>query len=231
MRDNYSLIKWGYAILFIILSIIGVCLIALNQALVALAITIGCILASVGIVLGVLTVAKREHGFSFAMRIIFSAVCLIAGVVVAVFNAGAVEIIISVSSLLLIIDASFKINTVAMCKRYSVSGWWLLLPFSVAIITTSFFLIKYTPESINAASVTLGIVFIVDALANLFSSFFNPAYERRMSVAISFNTELSTRNTDERSESTSDSETEESAEQSSDASQATDSGESATESE
>jgi uncharacterized membrane protein HdeD (DUF308 family) len=148
--------------------------------LVGLAIAIGCILAIVGIVYGALTISKKERDLIFALRIFFSAICIIAGVVTAAFNDGAVEIIVAISSLLLIIDASFKLHTTAMSKRYSLPLWWIILSISVLVIIGAFILIKYTPKKIETTSILLGIIFIADAISNLLSAFFISAYENRL---------------------------------------------------
>ena len=180
MKEKLKSVKWGYPTVFFVLTLIGICLIALNKTLIGLAIAIGCILAIVGIVYGALTISKKERDLVFALRIFFSAICIIAGVVTAAFNDGAVEIIVAISSLLLIIDASFKLHTTAMSKRYSLPLWWIILSISVLVIIGAFILIKYTPKKIETTSIVLGIIFIADAISNLLSAFFISAYEHRL---------------------------------------------------
>ncbi len=179
MLEKLKKFKWGYPLLFLILLGIGICLISMKEALIALAITIGCTVAAAGIVIGVFAIAKKERDFNFVIKIIFGSSCLVAGIVTAAFNDASVEILISIFSLLLIIDASFKINTTAMAKRYSVPLWWIILSLATLTVVGGFFLLKYTPEDIPTASLILGIVFIVDALSNLLSAFYVSAYENR----------------------------------------------------
>lgn len=179
MLEKLKNFKWGYPLLFLILLGIGICLISMKEALIALAITIGCTVAAAGIVIGVFAIAKKERGFNFVIKIIFGSSCLVAGIVTAAFNDASVEILISIFSLLLIIDASFKINTTAMAKRYSVPLWWIILSLAVLTVVGGFFLLKYTPEDIPTASLILGIVFIADSLSNLLSAFYVSAYENR----------------------------------------------------
>ena len=179
MLEKLKKFKWGYIILFLLLLGLGICLIALKETLVALAITIGCTVAVFGIVWGPVAIAKKERGFGFAIKIAFASMCLISGVVAAIFRDQSIEIIIAISSLLLIVDASFKIRTTAMAKRYSVPLWWIILSLSVITIVGGFILLKYTPERIDVSSIFLGIVFIVDSVSNLLSAFYVAAYEKR----------------------------------------------------
>lgn len=171
--------KWGYLLITIILAAVGTCLITMNDALVTLAITIGCLLVATGLVIAISALADKRRGVGFAIKITISTLCLIGGIITAIFNSASIEIIVSIFSLLLIVDASFKLNTTAMSKRYSLALWWLMLALSVSIIGGAFFMIKYTPENINTASIILGIIVIVDSIANLLNAFFITAYEKR----------------------------------------------------
>lgn len=174
--------KAGYLLIFLLLLAIGVCLIAWQNTLKGLAIAIGAILSAFGIVLAIFTLAHRERNSSYALRIFFSAICLIGGIVVIVANDKAISVIVSLSSLLLIVDASFKLNTTAMSKRYSVPLWWIILAFSVAVIAGGYYLLEVGFSDILTTSKMLGAVFTLDSVSNLLSAFFISAYERRQYV-------------------------------------------------
>ena len=163
--------KWGYIILGLMLAAVGACFISFNDALVGLAITIGSILAVFGIVFGVLTIAKKDRGVRFALKITLAIICLVAGVTTAIFNEKAVSVMVSVFSLLLIVDGSFKLNTAAMSKRYSVGGWWVMLVTSVLIILSAFILVEVGPADAIAKTVWLGVTIALDGLSNLFSAY------------------------------------------------------------
>ena len=171
--------KWGYILITLVLAAVGICLITMSDALVTLAITIGCLLAASGIVIAIFAMVDKHRGVGFAMKIFLASLCLIGGIVTAIFNSASIEIIVSVFSLLLIIDASFKLNTTVMSKRYSLTLWWVMLALSVLIISASFIMIKYTPEKINVTSLILGVIFIVDSVSNFLNAFFVTAYEKR----------------------------------------------------
>lgn len=169
----------GYVIVSITLALMGICLLAMNNALKAMAITIGCIVIAGGIALGIFALVDKRRSIGFAFKIFFAASCLVAGILTLIFNNGAAEIIIAVLALLLIIDSSFKLNTTIMSKRYLLPLWWIELALAVATIIISFIMIKFTPENLATASVIMGITFIIDAIANILSPFFIYVYRAR----------------------------------------------------
>ena len=170
--------KLGYIIIGLFLIAVGICFVAFNNSLTVLAISIGSILAASATFFGVVTIAKKDRGVRFALKIAFAIICLIAGITTAIFNEKTVGIMISVFSLLLIVDGSFKLNTAVMSKRYSVGGWWVMLITSVLIILSAFVLAKNTPSENSAATVWLGITVIVDGLSNIFSAIWTSLYEK-----------------------------------------------------
>ncbi len=170
-------IKWGYILIGLLLCTIGACFIAFNKSLSLLAITVGVALSAFGIVYGIITIAHKSRGFTFAVRIVFSIICLTSGIITAVFNKSSIDILISVFCLLLIIDGSFKLNTASMSKRFFVGGWWVMMVLALLVIASSFFLLKFTPESIKISSTVLGITIISDALANFCSTVWVTKYE------------------------------------------------------
>ncbi len=179
MLKKLKSFDWGYTVISLTLALMGICLIAMNNALKALAITVGCIVIAGGIALGVLALTDKRRSIGFAFKIFFAASCLVAGILTLIFNKGAAEIIIAVLALLLIIDASFKLNTTIMSKRYLLPLWWVELALAVATIMISFIMIKFTPENLSTASVMMGIAFIIDAIANILSPFFIYVYRAR----------------------------------------------------
>lgn len=170
--------KLGYIIIGILLIAIGVCLVAFSDSLAILAISIGALLAVSATIFGIITIAKKDRGIRFALKITLAIICLVAGITTAIFKENTVSVMVSVFSLLLIVDGSFKLNTAAMSKRYSVGGWWVMLVTSILIILSSFILAKYTPDDIAAETIWLGITVIVDGLSNIFSAIWTALYEK-----------------------------------------------------
>ena len=172
-----SKIKWGYILIGLLLCMIGVCFIAFNKSLSLLAITVGISLSLFGTVYGIITIAHKSREFTYVIRIVFSIICIISGIITAVFSKSSVDILVSVFCLLLIIDGSFKLNTATMSKRFYVGGWWVMMILALLVIASSFILLKFTPESIQTCSTILGITIIADALANFSSTIWVTKYE------------------------------------------------------
>lgn len=181
MLEKLKNFKWGYVLLGVLLIALGVCLIALRETLTYLAIAIGVVLILFAIIYGTVVLASRDRGVTFAFKVIFSVIALVAGVVVLILRSATIGVMVSVFSLLLIIDASFKVHTSAMSKRYSVPLWWIILGFAVAVIVGGYFLIISSPDtdSISVFSIWLGIVIAVDGIANILCAFYETIYEKK----------------------------------------------------
>lgn len=165
---------WGYILIAILLSLVGISFIAFGNMLETLAIIIGIVLIIFGIVFGVLTLTRDARGGIFALKVIFSVLAIVAGTVTAVLNDGAITVIADVLCLFLIVDGSFKLTTSISSKKYSVFGWWFMLMVSVSTILSAFIVTKLmTAEGDRAAlTVVLGIIILIDAVGNLVSPFF-----------------------------------------------------------
>lgn len=178
MLEKIKSVKWGYILIGLLLGAVGVCFISFNNSLEVLALTVGIILTVFGIVFGTLTIANKTRSFSFAVKIVFAVICLVCGIITMIFSSQSVPYLTAIFSLLLIIDGSFKLNTAAMAKRFSVGGWWIMMTVSVLVILSAFLLTEYkfTVEN-ELLTQLLGIVITVDAVANLFSTVWVAKYE------------------------------------------------------
>ena len=183
--------KWGYILLFIILLAAGVGFIVFKDALSTLAVVMGALIAIYGIFLATLALASKSRGARFAFKIIVSIAALIAGIITVFFRNGAMEIISSVICLVLIVDGSFKLQTTALSKRYSIIFWWFMLIPAVLSIAGGFIALRLSPsvaneEGMATVSVVIGITLIIDALANFLSSFYISKYENNMKEEIEY---------------------------------------------
>ena len=162
--------KLGYIILTVVTASMGVALLAFGaQSLDALAITIGAITALCGVVIGVFALADKARGFSFAMKVILAASMLISGVVTMITRENAINTIIGIFGLFMIIDGTLKLYTVALSIRYKAWGKYLLMSVATFVIAVGYITVRYFDISISATPYILGISFIIDSVANLFS--------------------------------------------------------------
>lgn len=190
MLQKLKEFKWGYIILTILIAAAGVCFIAFRETLSTIALIMGILLTLVGVVFGVLTIAEKRRGVSFALKIAFAVIALSCGIVTIIVHQGeAVEWLVALFGLLLVVDGSFKLQTSAMSKRYDSVAWWLVLIPAVLVIIGGFFSIRFQIsggseeellEQQAAYSVVIGVTMIIDAIANLLSPFFISYYEKKM---------------------------------------------------
>ncbi len=188
---------FGYILIGLFLLGVGILFISFNSALKALVISIGVLLALFGVIFGIITISKKDRGFLFTFKMILAVLCLVCGIVTAIMHEGAAEYVISLFSLLLTVDAAFKLNTSAMSKRYKVKLWLLMLIPSVLLIIGGYAITKFPPESSTAASVLLGILIIIDGILNIFSSVYVPKFEKKMRLEVISEYEESKKKTEE----------------------------------
>ncbi len=171
--------RWGYVLLFFVTAGIAACFFAYNnRSLDALAIAIGVLLILGAVLIAVYALAAKERGFSFALKILFAVIALIAGVTTLIARADTINAIVSVLGLIMVIDGSFKFHTTAMSKRYKTWAWVVLLVLSVLLIAGGYVTIRYLTVEQAVTVYLLGALLALDALANLFTAFCLAAYER-----------------------------------------------------
>ncbi len=197
MLEKLKTFRWGYILIAVVLAAIGVCFIVFQEALKALAITIGVLLCVFAVFFAVLAIADKKRGVGFAFKIFFAVMSLVGGVVTAVFNENSIEIIVALFALVLIIDSSFKLNTSAMSKRYKVIGWWFITVISAFSITVAFILLRFTPENQVVCSVVLGATMVLNAINNILSSFYTSVFEHHMENEITAKAEVALQESNE----------------------------------
>ncbi len=162
--------KLGYIILTVVTAAMGVALLSFGaQSLDALAITIGAITALCGIGIGVFALADKARGFSFAMKVILAASMLISGVVTMITRENAINTIIGIFGLFMIIDGTLKLYTSALSIRYKAWGKYSLMAVSTFVVAVGYITVRYFDISMSATPYILGVSFIIDSIANLFS--------------------------------------------------------------
>ena len=165
--------KWGYIFLAVLTAAISVCLFVFNNdSLDTLAITIGATVTVSAVILAALTLADKERGFRFGIKIALSVAMLICGISSMIARASVIDIIIGIFGLIIIIDGAFKFNTTALSKRTRAAFWYVLLALSATLIAGGYVTVRYLHHD-NAISVyILGLLFLVDSIANFLSAFF-----------------------------------------------------------
>ena len=184
MPEKLKSFSWGYILIGVLLSAVGILFISFQEAYGALAIAMGIILALAGIGLLVAAFVKKERDFKFALKIIISVIAIVCGIVTMITQEGAISVIANVFFLLLIIDGAFKLQLSILSRRFSFFGWWIILGLSVAVIVTAFLMSKFTPSEPATLSTLSGILILVDGILNLLAAFWSSAVNEKLTEGV-----------------------------------------------
>ena len=173
-------INWGYLLLAVLIGGAGILILVFpNKTLDAVAITVGIVTLLLGAVQAIRVLSDKKRGFKFAVGIIAASVTVIAGILCLVLHGKVKEFIPSLVCLFLVIDASFKLQTVVRARQFKSKACWALMVLSIVTITLSFITIRLEGgEDVKRILILFGLSLVADALGNLFSFFFVGVVER-----------------------------------------------------
>ena len=173
-------INWGYLWLAVLIGGAGILILAYpNKTLDAVAITVGVVTLLLGAVQAIRVLSDKKRGFKFAVGIVAASVTVIAGILCLILRDKVKEFIPSLVCLFLVIDASFKLQTVVRARQFKSKACWALMVLSIVTITLSFITIRLEGgEDVKKILILFGLSLVADALGNLFSFFFVGVVER-----------------------------------------------------
>ena len=173
-------INWGYLWLAVLIGGAGILILAYpNKTLDAVAITVGVVTLLLGAVQAIRVLSDKKRGFKFAVGIVAASVTVIAGILCLILRDKVKEFIPSLVCLFLVIDASFKLQTVVRARQFKSKACWALMVLSIVTITLSFITIRLEGgEDVKRILILFGLSLVADALGNLFSFFFVGVVER-----------------------------------------------------
>lgn len=168
--------RWGYLLISLVLCAVGLCFIIYpNNSIKIGSYIIAAAAMLVGIILAIKVLADRKRDFTFATSI-FSAILTIAcGVVALIIPNEIFKLYPMLIGLFIILDGSFKLQTVINAKRYKIKCWWLLLLFAVISIIGGFFVIRLRVDidvSYRFFSIIMGVALCSCGLQNFLSLFY-----------------------------------------------------------
>ena len=172
-------INWGYLWLAVLIGGAGILILAYpGETLDVVAITIGIVTLLLGAVQAMRVLSDKKRGFKFAVGIVAASVTAIAGALCLILRENVKEFIPSLVSLFLIIDASFKLQTVVRARQFKSKACWALMVISIVTVALSFIVIRMEGGEVKPILILFGLSLIADALGNLFSFFFVGSVER-----------------------------------------------------
>ena len=174
--------SWGVLLFALLFLAAGICLIAFpGDALKTAVLTISIITIVFGVVLILIALLDKKRQAKFFFFLLGGACALFAGIFLLIKrNDDAVLLLALFIGAVMMIDGSFKLHAAVSTKQFKNAVWWILLVLSLLTIAGGLFLIKWPPEDVKACSVMMGIFMILDAIQNVFITFYTPAVERKL---------------------------------------------------
>jgi uncharacterized membrane protein HdeD (DUF308 family) len=165
--------KWGYLLFAILFVGAGLAFLSFpDKALTYVRIGIGVtVIVFCGIYVA-LTLANRGRGFTYWSRMVMGVLGMVCGGFMIFAREKAFEYLVFVFGLYMIIDASFKLQTSILSKRYKSGMWWVMLAMSAAGIVLGTFLLRTNfdfAEKLESVSRLLGVGMMLDGAMNLLS--------------------------------------------------------------
>ena len=172
-------VNWGYLWLAALIGGAGILILAYpNKTLDVVAITIGVVTLLFGAVQAIRVLSDERRGFRFAVGIVAASIAVIAGTLCLILRDQIKAFLPSLVCLFLIIDASFKLQTVARARQFKSKACWALMVLSIVTVALSFIVIRMEGGNVKTILVLFGLALMADALGNLFSFFFIGVVER-----------------------------------------------------
>ena len=172
-------VNWGYLWLAALIGGAGILILAYpNKTLDVVAITIGVVTLLFGAVQAIRVLSDKRRGFRFAVGIVAASIAVIAGTLCLILRDQIKAFLPSLVCLFLIIDASFKLQTVARARQFKSKACWALMVLSIVTVALSFIVIRMEGGNVKTILVLFGLALMADALGNLFSFFFIGVVER-----------------------------------------------------
>ena len=174
--------SWGVLLFALLFLAAGICLIAFpGDALPTAVLTISIITIVFGVVLILIARLDKKRQAKFYFFLLGGACALFAGIFLLIKrNDDAVLLLALFIGAVMMIDGSFKLHAAVSTKQFKNAVWWILLVLSLLTIAGGLFLIKWPPEDVKACSVMMGIFMILDAIQNVFITFYTPTVERKL---------------------------------------------------
>jgi uncharacterized membrane protein HdeD (DUF308 family) len=179
--QNIKKFRWGILFLSIILCSIGICFIIYpKQSTKIASYLIGGIALCASIIQIIKILANKKRGFTFAFSLIVVIATFICAGVAFIFADVTMQFYPPIIGLIIIIDASFKLQVIVNAKRYNFKSWWFLLIFACLTILGGFLLIRtqHSEENTVLYIFILGISILLCGLQNLFSLFYQGKIEK-----------------------------------------------------
>ena len=157
-----------YSILTICLILVGaVLLIAPGIALYVVCIIFWIYMIIYGAVKIMGYFAKDAYQLAFQFDLALGIVIAIVGIVFVCRTARVVQLLSTCIGIVMLVDATFKIQTSIDSKRFGISRWWLMLILAVIVAAIGILLILMPGETTRLMVRLIGLNLCMDGILNL----------------------------------------------------------------
>mgnify|MGYP002571376495 FL=1 len=157
-----------YSILTICLILVGAVLfIAPGIALDVVCIIFGIYMIIYGAVKIMGYFAKDAYQLAFQFDLALGIVIAIVGIVFVCRTARVVQLLSTCIGIVMLVDATFKIQTSIDSKRFGISRWWLMLILAVIVAAIGILLILMPGETTRLMVRLIGLNLCMDGILNL----------------------------------------------------------------
>lgn len=161
-------IKNMYSVLTACLIIVGLVLLAIpGIALNAVCIIFGIYLIIYGVVKVIGYFAKDVYQLAFQFDLALGIVAAIVGIVFICKTSSIVQILSTCIGIVMLIDATLKIQTSLDSKRFGISSWWLMLVMAIMVAAVGIMLILMPGETTKVMIRLIGLNLCLDGVLNL----------------------------------------------------------------
>ena len=161
-------IKNMYSVLTACLIIVGLVLLAIpGIALNAVCIIFGIYLIIYGVVKIIGYFAKDVYQLAFQFDLALGIVAAIVGIVFICKTSSIVQILSTCIGIVMLIDATLKIQTSLDSKRFGISSWWLMLVMAIMVAAVGIMLILMPGETTKVMIRLIGLNLCLDGVLNL----------------------------------------------------------------
>ena len=149
-------------------SILTICLILVGAVLLiapGIALDVVCIIYGAVKIMGYF--AKDAYQLAFQFDLALGIVIAIVGIVFVCRTARVVQLLSTCIGIVMLVDATFKIQTSIDSKRFGISRWWLMLILAVIVAAIGILLILMPGETTRLMVRLIGLNLCMDGILNL----------------------------------------------------------------
>lgn len=166
-------VRTAYIILAAALMIMGlIFIIRPNLSIIVICRLIGSLLAAYGVVKIIGYFSKERYQLAFQFDLAIGIFWILSGIILVWMAKKMIVILPIFVSLIILIDALFKIQISFDARSFGLKKWWLILILAVGTVILGIVLISYPQEAVTWIVRLIGLNLIFDGILNLWVAYY-----------------------------------------------------------